>query len=198
MAACEAVIVFFTIKGLYGDAIFSFGQDLFSLGDACFTSCVVLINIKIQVVAQRHRTWIAGLCLFIEIGGWFLWNTILSLVYKQNNEYDAKYGFTRRFGNNALWWLAVLLAVSGCLIFEVGVQTVKNWLRPTDVEVYQELEREWRKKRRRVREERDVLDDLGGPSIELSDRMAAVEERCLSPVKRGSVETREFATGDGR
>ncbi len=78
MAASEAMIVFFTMKGLFGESLFTKGKDLFAMGDLTFSACIIFINCKIQVLEQRNRTVIAAACLFIEIGGWFLWNIILS------------------------------------------------------------------------------------------------------------------------
>lgn len=44
MAASEAMVVFFTIHGLYGQAIFTYGLDLYSLGDLGFSACIVVIK----------------------------------------------------------------------------------------------------------------------------------------------------------
>ena len=148
MAASEAMIVFFTMKGLFGQAIFTSGQDLFAMGDMTFSACIILINSKLQLLEQRNRTVIALICMIIEVGGWFLWNIILSVVYEDNYEYDVKGGMLMRFGRNALWWLALVLSVTSCLLFEIGIRALKNAFFPTDVEVFQELEKDLSVRRR--------------------------------------------------
>ena len=47
MAACEAMMVFFIMLGLYGQAIFTKDNDLYALGVLTFTSCVSVIATKI-------------------------------------------------------------------------------------------------------------------------------------------------------
>ena len=151
MAASEAVIVFFTMRGLFGQAIFTSGKDLYAIGTMTFSACIIVINSKCQLLEQHNRTIIAFLCMFIEVGGWFLWNVILSVVYGDNNEYDVKGGLLYRFGENALWWLALILSVASCILFEILVRAVKNAFAPTDVEIFQELEKD-RAVRRRFEE----------------------------------------------
>lgn len=157
MAASEAMIIFFTTRGLWGEATFSFGQDLYSLGDLSFTACIVLINVKLQLLVQRNKTSMAALCVFIEVGGWFLWNTILSAIYHDNNEYDVRHGFLDRFGRNPLWWTCVVLAVAACVLYEVAVRAVANAVAPTDAELFAELERDAGMRRRFEAGSADVL-----------------------------------------
>ena len=148
MAAAEAMVVFFTMKGLFGRAIFTPGKDLFAMGDMTYTACIVVINTKLQLLEQRNRSVMALICMVVEIGGWFLWNITFSLVYKENYEYNVKWGLLNRFGRNLLWWLVLVLTVVSCLLFEIGVRTVKNAVFPTDVEIFQELERDLGVRRR--------------------------------------------------
>lgn len=142
MAATEAMIVFFVMKCLFGEVIFTAGRDLFAMGTMTFSACVILINIKLQILEQHNRTIIAFLCLFIEIGGWFLWNIIFNYMYGDNYEYNVKGGIVDRFGENALWWLCLILSVASCALFEILVRAGKNALFPTDVEIFQELEKD--------------------------------------------------------
>ena len=152
MAASEAMIVFFTMKGLFAQAHLNFDQGLdnglFAMGDMTFTACIVLINSKLQLLEQRNKSIIALVCIVIEIGGWFLWNIILSAIYKNNNEYNVKGGILSRFGRNSLWWLCLILIVASCILFEIIVRSLKNAFFPTDVETFQELEKDGDVRRR--------------------------------------------------
>lgn len=140
MAASESIIVFFTMRGLFGEAIFTPGNDLYAMGTMTFTACIIIINSKLQLLEQRNRTIVALICMIVEVGGIFLWNIAFSLVYGNNFVYNVKGGLLSRFGKNPLWWFSLLLIVASCLLFEITTRVVKNALFPTDVETFQQLE----------------------------------------------------------
>jgi phospholipid-translocating ATPase len=50
VAASEAMIVFFVMLGVYGQATFTEDQGLFALGDLCFSAAVIVISFKMQYV----------------------------------------------------------------------------------------------------------------------------------------------------
>lgn len=118
------------------------------MGTMTFTACIIIINSKLQLLEQRNRTIIALICMIVEIGGWFLWNIAFSIVYGNNYAYNVKGGFLSRFGKNPLWWLCLVLIVASCLLFEITTRVLKNALFPTDVETFQELERDLGVRRR--------------------------------------------------
>lgn len=142
MASSQAVIVFFIMLGLYGHAIFTMDNGLFAMGDLTFTACVIVIATKLQFWELQNKTYTCAISMFLSIGGWFLWNIILSSTYHNNVIYNVKGGFFDRFGQNPLWWLTLILVVSSCWAFEVGVKTIKVALMPSDADVFRELERD--------------------------------------------------------
>lgn len=52
MASAEAMVIYFCMLGLYGQALFTEDNSIFALGSITFTSCVVLINTKMQYVSS--------------------------------------------------------------------------------------------------------------------------------------------------
>jgi phospholipid-translocating ATPase len=48
MASAEAMVVYFCMFGLYGNAPFSEDNTLFALSSITYTACVILINLKLQ------------------------------------------------------------------------------------------------------------------------------------------------------
>ena len=148
MAAAEAMVVFFTMLGLFGRAVFTPGQDLFAMGDLTFSACVVFINVKLQLLEQHNKSFVALACMVVEVGGWWLWNVLLSISYANNYEYGVKEGILERFGRNPLWWLSLVLIVAACVLFEIGVRAVKGAFFPTDVDVFQQLEKDGEVRRR--------------------------------------------------
>ena len=208
MATSEAMIVYFTMWGIYGGAPFTRDQTLYPLGDLTFTVCVIVISLKLQVIEQRYRSYMAAIALVLSVGGWFLWNIILAAMYSPdtNPEYYVKGGFFNRFGRNPLWWLTILLSVAACMLFEICVRALKNVIFPTDVEVFQTLEQDssiherfdesaapWLQAARDKAEKKSSLDLEKERKFEdLLNRPSVVEEGRASGGK-GGVQTEEEA-----
>jgi phospholipid-translocating ATPase len=142
MGVCEAMVVYFTMFGLFGHVIFTRDNSLFAMGDLTYTVCVIVIVTKLQILEMHNHNITTVIACVLSIGGWFLWSIILSSVYTDNVIYYVRHGFLERFGRNILWWLVVILAVAAVLLFEIVVRTAKAAFKPTDVEVFQMLEKD--------------------------------------------------------
>lgn len=152
MAVCEAMIVFFSMYGLFGEAIFSMDNTIYPMGLLTFTACVIVINVKLQCLEIHNKSILAAIVMFISIGGWFLWNIILSTRYNDASSgksiYDVQGNFLKRVGRYLNFWVVLLLIVSAVLLFEITVSTIRGILFPTDVDVFQELEHDLEIRRR--------------------------------------------------
>ena len=114
LGASESVVVYFTMYSIYGEALFTRDNQLFAMGCLAFTACVTIISLKLQFFELHNKTIMAALAMFLSIGGWWLWNLILSVIYKKENfEYSVNGGITHRFGDNPLWWLTLIAIVLG-------------------------------------------------------------------------------------
>ena len=142
MAASEATVVFFIMIGLYGQALFTLDNGLYAMGDLTFTACVIVIATKIQFLELHNKSITCVIAIFLSVGGWFLWNIILSSVYSKNGIYNVKDGLFDRFGRNLLWWLTVILIVVSASVFEIGVRALRMAWIPSDVDTFQELEKD--------------------------------------------------------
>ena len=142
MASSQAVIVFFIMLGLYGQALFTVNNDLYAMGDLTFTACIIVIASKIQFWEIHNKTYTCAISMFLSIGGWFLWNIILSATYHNNVIYDVKDGFFDRFGRDPLWWLTLILVVAACWALEVGVKVLKRAWMPSEADVFRELQKD--------------------------------------------------------
>ncbi|KAL2374476.1 phospholipid-translocating ATPase [Blastomyces gilchristii SLH14081] len=140
MGSCEAMVVYFTMYGLFGSAIFTLDNRVFAMGLLTYTACVIIINLKLQFLEIRYRTVMAAIVIIVSIGGWFLWNIILSRRYALDAIYNVRDNFLPRTGRNLLWWVTLLLAVVAVLLFEICVTTLRVALFPTDVDHFQEFE----------------------------------------------------------
>ncbi|KAL1388095.1 phospholipid-translocating P-type ATPase [Phyllosticta capitalensis] len=144
MASSEAMVLYFCMLGLYGQALFTEDQSLFAMGDLTFTAAVILISFKLQGLEMHTKTVTAAFSFILSVGGWFLWNIILSATYSNNGIYDVRGSFfdNDRFGRNALWWLCLIMIVTTVIIFEIGVATLRATFWTTDVDTFQELEKD--------------------------------------------------------
>ena len=142
MASAEAMVVFFTMLGLFGQAVFTQDNGLYAMGAMTFTACVIVISTKLQFLELHNKSITCLIAMVLSIGGWFLWNILLSTIYQKNTTYDVKAGLLHRFGRNTLWWLALILIVASCWVFEIAVKSTRAAWLPSDVDVFRELEKD--------------------------------------------------------
>ena len=182
LATCEAMIVFFIMYGIYGEALFTRDQELYAMGALAFTACVVIISLKLQVLELHNKSVAAVIAIFLSVGGWWLFNIFLSLVYPLNVVYNVKHGLLDRFGKNLLWWTTLLLTIGAVSMFEVVIRLGRMMLFPTDVDTFQEYEQD-REVRKRFEEAASELLQQGWnrgtkrSSMELAREAAVQAER---------------------
>ncbi|EKD16506.1 aminophospholipid-translocating ATPase [Drepanopeziza brunnea f. sp. 'multigermtubi' MB_m1] len=151
MALADAVIIFYTVYGLYGTAIFNDvfedSSDLFAYGQLSFAVCIIVINTKLMFLVMHNRDITSFTAWFLGVLAWWLWNLALSGIYDPAASfYGVKHGFVDRFGRSALWWLTLLVATAAPLLWEIAVESVRVAYWPDEVDVFQELENDpmWR------------------------------------------------------
>ncbi|KAJ5168922.1 phospholipid-transporting ATPase DNF3 [Penicillium canariense] len=146
MATCEAMIIFFTMYGLFGMVKINFTDtDTFALGLLTFSACIIAINIKLQLLEVYNKTYLSLAVIIISVGGWFLWDIILSERYKMSSGkgvYAVPGNFLHHTGDNLLFWLVLLISVAAVLLFELTVSTLRALFFPTDVDIFQEYEQD--------------------------------------------------------
>lgn len=143
IGALESMMVYFIMWGIYGEALFTRDNQLFAMGVLAYTACVTIISLKLQVFELHNKSIMAGLAIFLSLGGWWLWNLMLSEIGdSSNNIYFVRGGLMHTFGRNPLWWLTLILIVLTVSVFEVCMKAVKTTLFPNDVEIFQVYERD--------------------------------------------------------
>ncbi len=142
IASAEAMIVFFVMVGLYGQARSDNNSDLYAMGTLTYSACVVIIATKLQFLDLHNKSITCVVAMVGSIGGWAAWNVILSGVYSDNVVYDVRGGLVQRFGRNGAWWLTLFLILAACWTFEIAVKSIKIACAPGDVDVFQELEKD--------------------------------------------------------
>jgi phospholipid-translocating ATPase len=159
-----------------------------------------------------------GIAIFCSVGGWFLWNLILTFTYNPSTKvYYVRDTFISSFGKSGTWWLSLILILTSVLVFEFAVASLRSAFFTTDEDVFQALEQDGSVKRRfeeaasaelqqgwdrKTNRERDQAERVSSV-VELLERKE--EERREGEVKellRGRVEREEVdgspeRAGDG-
>lgn len=172
------------------------------MGDLTFTAVVIMVSLKMQLLEMHNKSIMAGLSIFLSIGGWFLWNIILSATYSNNKIYYVKDALFHRFGRNGLWWLVLLLIMVSLLAFEVAVSAIRVTIDSTfgigdvDANTFQALEKDPFCKRRFEEAAAPELQqgwDRGAKKSSMELRREEEEERLkLEEEERREVEVKEM------
>jgi phospholipid-translocating ATPase len=142
IGATESVIIFFSMFGLYGLSQTG-NSSLFAMGALDFVSVVCVIAMKMQLVEMHNKSITAFIALFLSVGAVFLWNIILAGIYPSSSKiYQVRNQFYNGFGKTLRWWLVLLFIVLCIAVLEFGIASLRAAWFPTDVDIFQELERD--------------------------------------------------------
>ncbi|KAF7586202.1 hypothetical protein BBP40_009304 [Aspergillus hancockii] len=205
MATCEAMIVYFSMFGLWANVLFTrTGSDIFSSGLITYTACVIIINTKLQALEVHNKTYLSLAVFIISVGGWFVWDMILSRQYNFGSGqgiYHVPGNFIFQSGHDLAFWAVILLTVVAVVVFEVTVSALRANLFPTDVDVFQEYEQDLEIRKRFEEAAASELQQGWAhgnkkSSMELAreDEMAAREKQVQELLSRPRVMTK---TGSG-
>jgi phospholipid-translocating ATPase len=203
LAACEAVLIFNTTHGIYGEALFTTDNGLYATGALTFTCCITVISLKLQVLELHNKSITAVIAIVLSVGGWYLWNILLAIIYHDNVIYNVKNGIFQRFGRNLLWWLTLIVVVVLFAVFEMAISTTRSSIFPTDVDVFQGYEQDREVRKRFEEAAADYLQEgwdrgIKNSSLELAMEAAVEAEReqhIEDLLKRPRTMTNERAVG---
>ncbi|POR38013.1 Phospholipid-transporting ATPase [Tolypocladium paradoxum] len=143
MGVTGSFIIFYTSCGVYMVDLFTSDTSLFAMGDACFTVAVIFINVKLLILELHCKTVVTFVGFLVSIGGWFLWNILLSGTYKGTvGPYIVRHAFLRNFGRKPQWWATLLVGLAMLMVLELVVQAVRRVYWPTDQDLMQRIERD--------------------------------------------------------
>ncbi|KIV93301.1 hypothetical protein PV10_04526 [Exophiala mesophila] len=158
LGGVEALIVYFTAWGIFGQAVFTWDQTLYALGTLVYSACVTVISIKLQFIELHNKSVTAIIAIVLSVGGWWLWNFILTATYDPTDEiYYVRRSLLVGFGRNLLWWLVLILTVLSVCVFEFVIKAIHVKFFPNDVYVFQALEKDPEVKRRFEEASADLL-----------------------------------------
>lgn len=145
VAIFDSMIIFFTMYGFFGSTIFTKDINVLSMGTLCFTVSLIFINTKLLIFEMFNKTFLSLGSWLATVVGWFVWQILLSYIFRSGRVYPlypVKNGFLHTFGTNILWWLVVLLGLACLIVVELGLSSIQKAFWPTDVDIFQELQRD--------------------------------------------------------
>ncbi len=96
-----------------------------------------------RLIEMHSKSILAFISLLLSIGGWFLWNIILSAIYNPKNKiYHVLDSFFDTFGKSGLWWFTLILIILSAVVFEFGVSSLRTAWFQTDADMFQALEQD--------------------------------------------------------
>lgn len=111
--------------------------------------CKYHANDICRFLETHSHTITNALAVFISIGGWVLWNLILSFSYRSTNAiYYVRSTLLFTFGRSAAWWLSLCVILAAVLIFEFAVKALCAAYLTSDEDIFQALEKDPLVKRR--------------------------------------------------
>ncbi|KAJ4288253.1 drs2 neo1 protein [Collariella sp. IMI 366227] len=142
MAVAESVVVYYAVHYIYANVShWPVETDLFPVGTLVYSLAVVFINLKLMFLEVHDRTLVILGGMVVSMGGWWLWNIVLSALMKKTvAPYVVRDAFLYGFGSNGMWWLVHFVVLSALVVFELGVTAVRRSLWPTDRDLMQEVE----------------------------------------------------------
>lgn len=142
-AVVQAMIIWFTAESLWAETpSFSSDNGIYPIGVLTYTASVVIINLKLQFIEQQYKSVMAVLAIGLSIAVWALWNVAIAGLYSDDLKYSVKDGLLDRWGRDGVWWLTLLVIILASCIFEYGARALKSAFFPTDVEIFQALEKD--------------------------------------------------------
>lgn len=139
LAACGSVLVTFLNCQIWGFTAQS-DNSMYPLGLINYTAIVTLINFKCQFLEMRNRNVLAFASVIISVGGWLVWCCFLPGIYGDKPIYGVEFGLYHHFGGDITFWCSIFVLTVLPMMLDIVFQTFKKMLRPTDSDIFAELE----------------------------------------------------------
>lgn len=140
VAACHSASIFFLSVVMWGENTLS-DNSTYPLGVVNFTAIIFVVCFKCQFLEMRNRNIIVFICVLLSAGGWLIWCVALPILHPIDDNWDVKYGFLRHFGRDITFWCSVLVLTMLSVSVEIVIRTFKVMVKPTDADIFAELER---------------------------------------------------------
>ena len=71
---------------------------MYAIGVLTYSICIIVISCKIQLIEMHNKSYMAAISFVCSVGGWFMWNIVLSQVHQGSVIFNVKRTFLDHFG----------------------------------------------------------------------------------------------------
>ncbi|KAF8978123.1 hypothetical protein BGZ46_006809 [Entomortierella lignicola] len=117
-------------------------ESLFSMGLGVYTSIVIVVTVKIAYIETHNWSIATHVTSFMTLAAWFLYNTMYSFFYPLRTAGYHVHGAFQALASHLPFWATIFCAAAIAIIPNIIAKIVKAQMFPTDVDLYQELEKD--------------------------------------------------------
>lgn len=117
-------------------------ESLFSMGLGVYTTIVLVVTFKIAYLETHNWSIVTHVTSFMTILAWFGYNTAYSFFYPvRTGGYHVRGAF-QSLAAHLPFWLTIIVASMIAILPNIMAKIIKAQLYPSDVDLYQELEKD--------------------------------------------------------
>ncbi|KAG0209652.1 hypothetical protein BGX28_010168 [Mortierella sp. GBA30] len=117
-------------------------EALFSMGLGVYTTIVLVVTFKIAYLETHNWSIVTHITSFLTVLAWFGYNTAYSFFYPLKTAGYHVRGVFQKLAGHLPFWLTIIVAFMIAVIPNVMAKILKAQIYPSDVDLYQELEKD--------------------------------------------------------
>ncbi|KAI1316517.1 hypothetical protein EDD11_009856 [Mortierella claussenii] len=117
-------------------------EALFSMGLGVYTTIVLVVTFKIAYLETHNWSIMTHITSFLTIVAWFGYNTVYSFFYPIRTAGYHVRGVFQGLAGHLPFWLTIIVAFMIAMMPNVMAKILKAQMFPSDVDLYQELEKD--------------------------------------------------------
>ncbi|KAF9984281.1 hypothetical protein BGZ75_004135 [Mortierella antarctica] len=117
-------------------------ESLFSMGLGVYTTIVLVVTFKIAYLETHNWSIVTHITSLITLVAWFGYNTVYSFFYPLRTAGYHVRGAFQKLAGHLPFWLIIFVAFMIAVIPNVMAKILKAQMFPSDVDLYQELEKD--------------------------------------------------------
>ncbi|KAF9187860.1 hypothetical protein BGZ50_001716 [Haplosporangium sp. Z 11] len=117
-------------------------ESLFSMGLGVYTTIVLVVTFKIAYLETHNWSIITHITSLLTIIAWFGYNTFYSFFYPVRTAGYQVRGVFQSLAGHLSFWLTIIVAVMIAILPNIMAKILKAQIFPSDVDLYQELEKD--------------------------------------------------------
>ncbi|VEU21703.1 DEKNAAC102220 [Brettanomyces naardenensis] len=143
LSASQSVSLFFTLVTVFGFNA-TIDNTTYPLGVALYTAMVILICSKCCIIEVHNISKLPLIAWSISVFGWLLWLVLLVGLNKNRIQkiFYVNYGLFYEFGRDVTFWATILALTFVGLFLDLIYHFVQSWIRTTDTDAFQQLEKD--------------------------------------------------------